>query len=368
MPQGKKVHKIFISATGQNDGKTTVSLGLICAFAERFKEVGFIKPIGQRYLIEEHAKVDEDSLLIEKVCNIECNIKDMSPIAVERGFTKEYILDGKRNRLAKKIETAFKRVAKGKDLVVIEGTGHAGVGSVFDLSNATVAKMLDSRVVIVSSGGIGRPIDEIMLNAALFEKKKVKIAGVIVNKVKPHKYRKVNRLVRMGLKRKGLKVLGVIPYKKLLSAPTVGQVLKELNLKLLGGAEFLQRTVAKILIGAMDSHDALKYFSGGSLIVTPGDRDDIISAVVGFQKARAKKGVHIAGIVLSGGLKPQRKIINLVKRAEIPLLLAEDDTYSVASELHDLTVKTRPEDFEKAWIIRDLIKKYVDIERLTKQF
>ena len=70
-------------------------------------------------------------------------------------------------------------------------------------------------------------------NKALFEKEGVKIAGVIINKVKPEKYDTINRIVRMGLKKKGLRVLGVIPYRKLLSAPTIAQILEELNFKLI---------------------------------------------------------------------------------------------------------------------------------------
>lgn len=366
MPK-KGLRKIFISATGQNDGKTVVSLGLICAFKERFKNVGFIKPVGQRYLIERGEKVDEDSVLIEKTCGIECEIQDMSPIAIEKGFTRRYILKGGKKKLVQRIKASFKAVAKDKNLVVIEGTGHAGVGSVFDLSNAAVAKMLNSKVVIVSSGGIGRPIDEIMLNAALFEKEGVEIAGVIINKVKPEKYKKVNRIVRAGLKHKGLRVFGVIPYKELLSAPTIGQILDELNFKLLSSTRSLGVSVGKILVGAMGPHEALRYFSDKSLIITPGDREDMILAVVGFQMDRAKDGIQIAGIVLTGGLKPHKTVIDLVKRAKIPLLSAEGDTYSVASKVHDLTVKIRPEDSEKTRIIKDLIENYVDIKMLSRQ-
>jgi hypothetical protein len=227
--------------------------------------------------------------------------------------------------------------------------------------------MLGSKVVIVSSGGIGRPIDEIMLNAALFKKEGVEIAGVIINKVRPEKYEKVNRIVRAGLKKKGLRVFGVIPYKKLLSAPTMGQVLDELNFKLLSCTGSLDVTVGKILVGAMSPHEALKYFSDRSLIITPGDREDLILAVVGFQMDRAGDGIHISGIVLTGGLKPHKTVIDLVKRAKIPLLSAAGDTYSVASKIHDLTVKIRPEDSGKTRMIRDLIEKYVDIEMLSRQ-
>jgi hypothetical protein len=365
----KKTHKIFISATGQNDGKTVISLGLIYAFQEKLKKVGFIKPVGQRYIIEKQEKVDEDSVLIEtifKTCNTACAIKDMSPIAVEKGFTRRYILKSRKKELVRRIKASFARVAKDKDIVIIEGTGHAGVGSVFDLSNATVAKLLGSKVIIISSGGIGRPIDEIMLNKALFEQEGVKIIGVIINKVKQEKYKQVNRIVRLGLKKKGLKVLGVIPYLDILSRPTVRQIVEELNFKLVAGSPFLETRVDKILVGAMSPHDALKYFSDKSLIITPGDREDIILAVIGFQMDRAKEGVQIAGIVLSGGIKPHRSVIDLVKRAKVPLLLAAGDTYSVASRVHDLTIKIEPEDSDKTKMVKSLIEKYVDIEALSR--
>ena len=80
--------KIFIAATMQNDGKTTLSLGLMHCLKKHFKRIGFIKPIGQRYLIEEGYKVDEDSVLIEHIYGSSANIKHMSPIAIERGFTE----------------------------------------------------------------------------------------------------------------------------------------------------------------------------------------------------------------------------------------------------------------------------------------
>lgn len=180
----KKPKRIFVAATMQNDGKTTVSIGLIMALRKHFKNVGFIKPIGQRYLIESGYKVDEDSVLVEDICGIKCNLKDMSPVAIERGFTESYIMHGKKEELVKNIKDSFKRVSKGMDVVVIEGTGHAGVGSCFDLSNAAVARELDAPVVMVTSGGIGRPIDEIILNAALFEKEGISLNGVIINKVR----------------------------------------------------------------------------------------------------------------------------------------------------------------------------------------
>ena len=112
--------KIFIAATMQNDGKTTVSLGLIAALKKRFEKIGFIKPIGQRYLMEQGYKVDEDSILIEKIFGIRCNIKDMSPVAIDKGFTERFIEKGADEDYSKLIKDSFDKVAKENDLVIIE--------------------------------------------------------------------------------------------------------------------------------------------------------------------------------------------------------------------------------------------------------
>ena len=99
---------------------------------------------------------------------------------------------------------------------------------------------------------MGRPIDEIVLNKALFEKEGVKVLGVIVNKVLPNKFDKINRLVRKGLERKGIEVLGVLPYDPLLARPTIEQVLEETDFQVLCGKEYLESSVAKVIVAAME--------------------------------------------------------------------------------------------------------------------
>src|SRR5215213_2593899 len=188
--------RVFIAATRQNDGKTTTSLGLLAALQKYHPRVGYIKPVGQRLV-------------------------EMSPIPIEPDFTRKYLEAQNYDALVRKIQKAFDRVAWEKDFVLCEGSGHAGVGSVFDLSNARVAKVLNAKVVIVTQGGIGKPIDEVALNQALFEREGVEIIGVILNKVVQDKVGYISDFARRGLKRKGLELLGVIPHRRLLSNPTV---------------------------------------------------------------------------------------------------------------------------------------------------
>ncbi|MDD4941414.1 MAG: AAA family ATPase, partial [Candidatus Omnitrophica bacterium] len=331
--------KIFIAATKQNDGKTTVSLGLISNFQQRFKKVGFIKPIGQRYLEEEGLQIDEDSVLIEEVCGIKAGLKDMSPIAVEKGFTERYINRPAKDSISKQIQGAFKRISSHQDLVVIEGTGHAGVGSVFDHSNATVARLLGSKVILISSGGIGRPIDEIVLNKALFDKEGVKLLGVIINKVLPDKFDKIDQLVRKGLERKGITVLGVIPFTPALSYPTIEQILEETSFDLLCGKERLETYVSRVVIGAMRPASAVKYIVNDSLLIAPGDSEDVIMAALECYRDDDPSRLKLAGIILSGGMTPEKPLMDLLLRSGLSVLMARTDTYTVASMIHDLTVK-----------------------------
>ncbi|MCX5706458.1 MAG: DRTGG domain-containing protein, partial [Candidatus Omnitrophica bacterium] len=264
------------------------------------------------------------------------------------------------------IKDSFRRVSKGQNLVIVEGTGHAGVGSVFDHSNATVAKLLGSKVILISSGGIGRPIDEILLNKALFEREGVKLLGVIINKVLPSKFDKINSLVRKGLERKGVNVLGVIPYNPMLSRPTIEQILEETNFQVLCGREYLERSVSLVMVGAMEPHDAVKYIVDDSLMITPGDREDMLMTALSCFRTGDDKRLKLSGMILSGGITPEQPIMNLLSKAQIPVLLAKSDTYDVATCVHDLTVKIRSCDADKISSVVKLVKDYVDLKKIRK--
>src|SRR5438477_6032283 len=146
--------RLFVAATEQNDGKTTASLGLFSALKKRIGRIGFIKPVGQRFVEVEGKRIDEDTVLIDHTFNVHTPIEAMSPIAVEPDFTRRYIEHPNPDFFVKRIQHSFDRAAWEKDFIIIEGTGHAGVGSVFDLSNARVAQILRSKVLLITKGGI----------------------------------------------------------------------------------------------------------------------------------------------------------------------------------------------------------------------
>ncbi len=351
--------RVFIAATRQNDGKTTVSLGLIAALQKIYPRIGYIKPVGQRFVEIAEFKIDEDTVLMDSVYKLNCPLVDMSPIAVEPDFTRKYLESANYETLAKKIQKAFDRVAWEKEFVLCEGSGHAGVGSVFDLSNAQVAKILGAKVVIVTRGGIGKPIDEVALNQALFEKAGVEIIGVIINKVTPEKLDYIADFARRGLKRRGLELLGVIPHQQMLSRPTLQSICEELNAEPLNKSTRTNKIVDDVVVGAMSAENAVQFFHSGVLVITPGDREDLLLAVASAQKP-------LAGIVLTRNLRPNENVLKLIREMSFPVLLAKDDSYEVASKVHDLIVKTRPDDLEKISLIRDLIGKHVDVKKILQ--
>lgn len=356
--------RVFIAATRQNDGKTTTSLGLLAALQKHYPRVGYIKPVGQRFVEVDEQKIDEDTILMDRVYRLDCPLVDMSPIPIEPDFTRRYLESSNYDTLVKRIQRAFDRVAWEKDFVLCEGSGHAGVGSVFDLSNARVAKLLSAKVVIVSQGGIGKPIDEVSLNQALFEKEGVEIIGVIINKVLVDKIDFITEFARRGLKRRGLELLGVVPHLPLLSSPTVGLIAEELKAERLNTTGSMTRIVQDVVVGATGIEHAQGFFRKDRLIITPYDRDDIIMAAARVEANVPPAG--LAGLVLTGGQRPCDTLLKVIHSLPFPVLLTRADSYQVAAKVHDVIVKIRPDDTEKIALVRDLIGRYVDLGRILK--
>ncbi len=357
--------RVFIAATRQNDGKTTTSLGLLTSLQKRYGRVGYIKPVGQRFVEIDEQKIDEDTVLMDRVFRLNCPLVDMSPIAVEPDFTRKYLQSSNYDALVKRIEKAFDRVAWEKDFVLCEGSGHAGVGSVFDLSNARVAKILGAKAIIVTRGGIGKPIDEVAINQALFEKEGVQVIGVILNKVMSDKVDLVAEFARKGLKRRGLELLGVIPNQIILTKPTFDVVCEEFRGEWLHRSKQAYQLVDHVVIGAMAVQNALHSFKRGALMITPVDRDDMIMAASAHYSTRGGSD-GLAGMILTGAKRPESQLMRLINEMPFPVFFTNEDLYRVASIVYDMIVKTRPNDTEKISLIQKMIAQHVDVDKILK--
>jgi BioD-like phosphotransacetylase family protein len=357
--------RIFVAATRMDDGKTTTSVGLFAALQQRFPRIGFIKPVGQRFVEIEGAKIDEDTVLINDTYHPHTPLKAMSPIAVEPDFTRRYLSGGITHQLHDRVRTAFDIAAWEKDFVIIEGTGHAGVGSVFDLSNATVAKLLQSKVIIVSRAGIGRPIDEIAMNLALFEKHGVEVIGAIINRVVPEKMDMLKEYATIGLARLGLPLLGMIPMHTELYKPTVNQACLRVKGEFIAGAQHKRRRIAKLGVGAMSCKNAERLLNPGTLIITPGDREDLIMMILNNEAQNQSRG-YLAGVVLTDGILPPESVLEMIRERSIPFIKTNLDISSATTAIGHMTVKTEVGDRDKIGVIQKLIQDHVQVDRILE--
>jgi BioD-like phosphotransacetylase family protein len=368
-PINRVTKRLFVAATRMNDGKTTTCLGLFAALSGLYSRIGFIKPVGQRYIEIGGLLVDEDSFLLDQIYHVQVPIESMSPLTIDATFTRRYLEAPEKHKaqIVDRICRAFDRVSWEKDFTIIEGTGHAGVGSVFDHSNARVAQLLEAKVIIVSQGGIGRPVDEIALNKALFDQQGVEVIGAVLNKVQPEKIPLIAEYAGRGLAKLGVPLLGVLPVQNMLSAPNLSQVAEEIGGRWINAHEQgLHERVLRVIIGAMTAKGIIDFLLPGALVITPGDRDDILLAAIASAGISGPKG--ISGIILTRDLLPHPKILELLAQTNIPVIAASDDSYTIASKINSMTVKTQPQDQDKIPIIKKLIQDHVNLNLLLSSF
>ena len=354
--------RIFLAATGQNRGKTTTSLGLMAAIRDRGLRLGFLKPVGQRYLVVDGTRADEDAVLIGEVFSLPDALNDMSPVTLPRHFTTDFIMGRIGDDLGAQVRAAYDRVAADKDLVVIEGTGHAGVGAVIGLSNAAAAAMLAAPVIIVSEGGIGRPIDEIVLNRALFAAHGVEVLGAVVNKVDVETHPHLPEVLDRGLRQHGVELLGCIPYSEFLANPSLELIVTHLDGELLAGEPAPGQTIGWVAIGAMQAGHAIELLRERTLLITPGDRDDLLRAAIAAN--RRGEPPRVSGIVLTGGFTPTQPLLDALRRAEIFTYLVPMDTYRTAQAVDEILVKTHASDTEKIDTIIRLVDGALDVDAI----
>ena len=362
-PMNLDTRRIFVAATRMNDGKTTTCLGLTAALQAMGLHVGYIKPIAQRVVMSGEDQVDEDTLLIDGLFDLNVPIAAMSPVAIGPDFTKQYLEnpDEIGPQLKDRICRAFDRTAYGKDIVVVEGSGHAGVGSVFGASNADNARVLGSKAIIVAAGGIGKPIDEIALNKALFDKAGVEVVGAILNKVMPDKLEFIRDFAGRGLRKLGVPLLGVVPLQETLVYPNLDQVADETKARWIHQPAGLRR-VRRVVIGAMSARRSAEYLRvPGTLVIVPGDREDLLEAFIAGVGAEA-----LSGVLFSNGLLPNDDIVRRLKEAGIAMAAVEAESFAVTARINNMTVKTMRQDADKIPIIRKMISDSVDIQALLR--
>jgi BioD-like phosphotransacetylase family protein len=361
--------KIFIAATGQNCGKTTTCIGLIHLAMKKYGRVGFIKPMGPKPAIFRRCSVDKDAALIAQVFGLEKDLRWMSPVVVMPDTTRRFV-DGETapGELQERIIEACVELEQRCDLVIIEGSGHPGVGSVLKLSNARIARMLDAPVLMVTGGGLGNVVDNIYLGLALFDKEGVEVRAVLANKLLPEKRDRTLDYLTRALADEQLAVIGGVDYHPVLANPTLRRISSLLGIQLQGNRREISRIIHHVQIGAASTQRVTEMIRESSLLIVTSSRDELLVTLANLYRIPAYRS-RIVGLVIPGVAQVSTITQMILDRSKIPYMRAEKHTtaelYRVITE--DVS-KITAADTEKLGLIRQLAETHIDFDLLDELF
>ncbi|MCH9610552.1 MAG: Phosphate acetyltransferase [Chlamydiales bacterium] len=348
---------IFIAATGQNVGKTTICLGMIAMLKKRYPKLGFMKPVGQQHVtVDDCMLVDKDVVLFKEHFSLPDKYSDMSPVIFPRGFTRDF-LDGKiaTSDLEKNIDRSYKSISEANDFTIVEGTGHVGVGSIVDLNNAKVAKQLGLDCVIIAKGGLGSAFDELCLNKTLCDQMGVQVAGVILNRVLDSKREMVTSYIQKALDRWKIPLIGAIPYNQLLSTPSMEDFESLFKTKMLSGQKYHYRHFGHPRLVATSAPTFKEMTEPDQLLVTPATREDIVYALLELHKP----GEPQQGFIFTGKHAPSSSIIEALQKADIPSLYAPFPTFETMHMISSFVAKIDGRDQEKVEMAIQLVENHL---------
>ncbi|KAL7451285.1 hypothetical protein ACHAWC_003120, partial [Mediolabrus comicus] len=335
---------IYVCATRQHVGKTSVSLALVSHFTKRFgsQNVGYMKAVGQQCLRVwdkpvdnevddndggQYVIIDKDVKLIRDHFGLShLQFADMSPILIPQGYTRSY-LDGEISyddqmsdirraylNIQKSTRMGAEKGGNQSSITICEGTGHVGVGSVVGSGNARVAAELGADVVLVANGGLGRTFDELELNRALCMQYGVNIAGVVINKVQPDKYDQTREYITKAIEmmwtgpngEPAPPILGVVPDRPYLGCPALADVESTFGTVLLSGSDHRYRhydvgsnvqgrsigmslitTDLAAFLRTMQRQDG----DARTMFICHVTRDDVILGFLGEYRRRSRRGI-----------------------------------------------------------------------------
>jgi len=356
---------LYVTATEPYSGKSTICLGLLELFKDHGDKIGYLKPIGQRFRPEETQ--DEDIELIRRVFNLESDAKLMSPVPIEEA--RDYIARGRQEELMERILEAYRAIAGGADIVLIEGTDYQGTMAAFEFDiNAQISKTLDAPVILVARGKDQTP-EEILSKCAAskesFNEQSCDVLGIVINNAEEEAIPSIKSALQDWLKAEKLTLFGILPRNKILGMPRIGEIAAKIGAQCIFGQEYLDNLAGEPGIAAMLIGNALRHTKEGHLIITPGDRDDII---LGMMISRVSSTYpNISGIIITGGLEPSdtvKKLIGGLSGFHIPILAAEEPTYEVALKVRDMPVSLFSTDRQKLELVNFLVREHFDYRRL----
>lgn len=360
----KKYRNIYVAATSQHVGKTTSTLGLASAYLKRGLNVGYCKPVGQKFLDLPNMRVDKDTLLFSDLINFEIDPAHHSPVILGPGATTDFLDNPSDFQYEENIMQASKILAEQHELVIYEGTGHPGVGSITNLSNAKVASMLDAGVIMIAEGGIGSTVDMLNMCNAIFREHQVEFIGVIINKVLPEKIDKVKTYLGKWLEQQNIPLLGVIPYDKTLAYPLVDTVAQAIKGNVLKYEENLSNKVQDILAGSLVDLKELRDFENLLLVASKRMVDRAIKKVKSFSSLKNITKSPLSGIVITGEGYLTDEALEYIEKHKLPLIQTNFDTYGVTLKISRIEVKINRNTAWKVARAIELIEENINLDQI----
>lgn len=356
---------IYIATIEENCGKTIITLGLLRMLLGKTAKVGYFRPI-----IEDSEEGKKDTHIETVISHFDLDIQYEDAYAITKSKLIKKKNNGKLGDVVDLIIEKYKRLEDRFDFILVEGTSFTGEGTVIELDiNVLIAKNLGVPTIIVGSGE-GKTLDELIDNLNLaynsFKIKEVEVLAVIANKVQLENLELVTTSLQKSLPSSVL--VNSIPLISSLNNPTIHEIVEELEAKILFGQEYLNNQIGNYSIGAMQLRNYLLHLKENALVITPGDRADIILGAL--QANESANYPSISGIVLTGNILPEDSIMKLIEGLSsiVPIITVDGGTYHIANKIGSIKSKIYPDNLQKIETSINTFDKYVDLDVLIDKF
>lgn len=355
---------IYISTNEPHSGKSAITLGMMSMLIGKATKVGYFRPI-----IEDTEDGNVDSHIQTVIDYFKLDIPYEDAYAITKGKLIKEKNNGNIDSIIDLIIEKYKALEDKFDFILVEGTSFSGEGTAIELDiNVLIAKNLGVPVTIVGSGE-GKTTEELIdtlnLTYNTFKEKDVEVLNIIANKVSNEDKELINIKLRNTFPESILKY--EIPIVKSLDSPTMKEIVQELGGKLLFGEKYVNNQVESFSVGAMQLRNYLQHLTEKGLVITPGDRADIILGAL--QANQSANYPTIAGIVLTGGIVPEDTIMKLIEGLSdvVPIASVNEGTYLIANKIGAIKSKIYADNVKKIETSIQIFQKYVNMEELSEK-
>lgn len=368
-PHGKDnmADSLFITATESRAGKTLVSLGVMDMLLRSIGKVAFFRPIVHRN--PGRGGVVSNLEFISSVFQLDIPMESM--FAFTSSEVDALLSQGREDELYERIFAKHQALIKEFDFVLCEGTDFASSTVAFEFDiNAEISKNLNAPVLLVTNAadqtkdGILRGLE---LAIGSLEDKGCQLLGTVINRVESdeQKAQLLSSLKRRGLSKR--QIIICLPQVEMLGKPTVEEIVRALDAEVLYGHDQLHRHVYGQAIGAMHVQEMLPRIERGSLMITPGDRADVIITCLAAVSSHSMES--IAGILLTGGLRPAEMVSKLIEGmpAKVPILLVDSNTYPAATTVDNVKATFFAHDEKKIALALSVFEENGNVEQLKEK-